>query len=325
MLAPDIPLLDLPAIERVGMLLQDLGIEVVHSHHAWVDVNLATFLAASTAIRHVVTLHGMYEMMDRNQLRELLPRLEQRVDAFVHTTAKNLSAFPADFLDRKRFVRINNALAVSPLAGLSRADLGLCADDFVLCMVARAIPEKGWEEAIAAVVAANAVSARSIHLLLIGAGGEAERLARGCDHPFVHFLGFRPNVRDYFAVADAGLLPTRFKGESAPLVLIDCLLAGRPMLASAVGEIPHMLDSGAGLAGLVFALHDWTIDVAGLGRMIAALADDEPHYRALLARVPAAAARFDVGTMVDQYEALYLEVIESAARSGEAHAEAGTR
>jgi glycosyltransferase involved in cell wall biosynthesis len=313
MLIPTIPLIDLPRSEWTGMILEDLGIELVHSHHAWVDVNLATYLAAFPTIRHIVTMHGMYEMMERNQIDELLPSLE-RIDAFVYTTAKNLSNFPVDLRQRKTFVKIDNALPSSPAGKLFRADLGLADDDFVLCMVARAIPEKGWNEAIASVVLANTYSNRKIQLLLIGSGPESERLESLCQPNFVHFLGFRSNVRDYFALADAGFLPTRFKGESAPLVLIDCLLSGRPMLASSVGEIPCMLDSGNGIAGMVFELADWTINVERLGKLIADLANDTDKYSELLGRVPSAAAKFDIDTMADKYVNLYNTVIHNAVR-----------
>ena len=34
-----------------------------------------------------------------------------------------------------------------------------------------------------------------------------------------------------------GLMPSRFKGESYPLVVIDCLFAGKPVLASNIGEV----------------------------------------------------------------------------------------
>lgn len=311
MLIPSIPLIELPRLEWIGMLLDDLGIELVHSHHAWVDVNLATFLTTSLTIRHVVTMHGMYEMMERNQIDELLPRLE-RIDAFVYTTEKNLAGFPIDFRKKKTFVRIDNALPPKPIDELSREELGLGKDDFVLCMVARAIPEKGWEEAIESVVWANAHSKRNIQLLLIGDGPEAERLARLCRQSFVHFLGFRPNVRDYFSIADAGFLPTRFKGESAPLVLIDCLLSGRPMLASAVGEIPYMLDSKDGVAGIVFELEHWTISVERLGKLITDLANDADKYSELLRCAPSAAAKFDIDEMMKKYEELYSMAMDTA-------------
>ena len=310
MLLPSIALVDVHRLERVGMILDDLGVELVHSHHAWVDINLATFLMPYPAIAHVVTMHGMYEMMEKAQLNELLPGLEQGVDAFVYTAEKNISMLPKDLLRKKPFMRIDNALPAIPVGGVKRTDLGVAEEDFVLCMVARAIPEKGWEEAIASVVEANRNSVRKIHLLLIGKGAEEERLRKRNQPDFVHFLGFRANVRDYFALSDMGILPTRFSGESAPLVLIDCLLAGRPMLATAIGEISYMLNSAKGMAGAVFELDDGAIPIKEVGRTIALLANDIQKYNTLLDCVTDAAKKFDIGLMVDKYTDLYKRVLE---------------
>ena len=129
---------------------------------------------------------------------------------------------------------------------------------------------------------------------------------------FIHFLGFRSNVRDYFSASDIGFLPSRFKGESAPLVLIDCLIAGKPVLASDVGEIRCMIDSSEGLAGELFALSDWAVDIEALGRLIVAVANDPFVYRKLLHCVPFAVAKFEISTMVDKYEKVYSDTLAEA-------------
>jgi glycosyltransferase involved in cell wall biosynthesis len=152
---------------------------------------------------------------------------------------------------------------------------------------------------------ASVRSSRKIHLLLIGEGPEYDRLKSQTSHGFVHFLGFRSNIRDYFASSDIGLLPSRFKGESFPLVLIDCLHSGKPVLASNIGEIRNMLRSKDGLAGVLFDLEDWAIPVESVGRIILKLANDPCVYKGLLDHVPLAADKFDPGVMVDKYEAIY--------------------
>src|SRR5690606_34527853 len=144
------------------------------------------------------------------------------------TAAKNLQSLPSDLLQSKVLTRIDNALPRVPVQPVERTSLGIGADDFVLCLVSRAIPEKGWAEAVQAVALANEGGRRRIVLLLIGEGGEYDRVKRTGVPDSVRLLGFQPHVRNYFAAADMGFLPTRFPGESAPLVLIDCLLAGRP-------------------------------------------------------------------------------------------------
>lgn len=309
MLAKCIPLLELERMELAGAAFSDMGIELVHSHHAWVDVSLATLLLNHEDIHQIVTMHGMYEMMSPAQLQVLSPLLQRKIDRFVYTAEKNIAAFSSEFRQDKGFRKINNALPVADIIPVSRVELHIGSDDFVMCLVARAIPEKGWEEAINAVVWANERSGRKIHLLLIGEGPEFDRLKPYTLHAFVHFLGFRANIRDYFALSDMGFLPSRFKGESSPLVLIDCLLSGKPILASDVGEIRHMLDSEEGLAGKLFDLVEWEIQIEALGLIILALATEPFVYQELHRIVPMAAAKFDTGTMANKYEEVYLEVL----------------
>ncbi|WP_455230108.1 glycosyltransferase [Geopseudomonas aromaticivorans] len=309
MLLGSIPLLELERIEFARAAFADMGAELVHSHHAWVDVSLATLLINDQGIRQVVTMHGMYEMMTPTQLQSILPLLERGIDKFVYTAEKNIALFSPAFRRDKNFCRINNALPIKKKSPMSRLELDIGADDFVLCLVSRAIPNKGWEEAIAAVAWANDRSARKIHLILIGDGPEFSRLKPITAQDFVHFLGFRSNIRDYFAASDVGLLPTRFEGESFPLVLIDCLLSGRPVIASDVGEIRYMLDSSDGLAGELFALNDWGVDVGVLGKIILKLANDNLAYEQLLCRVPLAVIKFDACSMVDKYEDVYCGVL----------------
>ncbi len=314
MLSPTIPLLELERLELAAEAFADMGIELVHSHHAWVDVSLATALLGDFRIKQLVTMHGMYEMMTPAQLDGLLPVMRRRIDGFVYTADKNLDLFPAEFRNEKNFRRIDNALLEKTISPVSRDELRISLDDFVLCLVARAIPEKGWEEAIRAVVWANERSGRRIHLLLIGEGPEFDRLRSEHLSEHVQFLGFRTNIRDYFAASDMGFLPSRFKGESAPLVLIDCLRSGRPMLASNVGEIRYMLNAGEGLAGEVFDLRDWEIDVVAVGQIIVSLANDVQRYQELKSRVPTATVKFDPTAMVEKYEEVYRAILAGPTR-----------
>lgn len=313
MISSRIPRLELSRLELAGAVLSNMGIELVHSHHAWVDLTLASLLLTKKNIKQVISMHGMYEMMTPNQLDSLMPLLSARIDHFVFTADKNLDCFPQSFLQSKNFTRIGNSLPEASINPIARDSLNIGREDFVLCMVARGIPEKGWIEAIKAVNLANAQSQRKIHLILIGDGPEYDRLHNIEQSETVHFLGFRQNIRDYFASSDMGFLPSRFKGESAPLVLIDCLLAGKPMLASDIGEIRRMLDSQDGLAGELFPLKEWKIDVKELSRLLVNLATDDSRYLTLCTKVVSAAHKFSVITMIESYETVYRKVLSQPA------------
>jgi glycosyltransferase involved in cell wall biosynthesis len=304
--------LDLENLPLLDAIVQDMNLEIIHSHHAWVDMTIAALLTHNNVTKHVVTMHGMYEMMTPELYASLLTNLNN-VDQFVFTAEKNLSVFSDEFIASRSFTRINNAVTAGSYSPVDRNDLGIDSEDFVLCMVARGIADKGWQEAIEASLLANTDSSRKIHLLLIGDGEEPERLApKYAGNQVIHFLGFQPQVRAYFSCADIGFIPSRFQGESFPLVLIDCLMTGKPVLASNIGEINQMLATNAGLAGLVFDLNNWQIPIESLAKIIRDLANDPTQYAALVDRVKAAAQKFDPNRMVEDYERVYLNLIKEA-------------
>lgn len=314
MLQRNIPLLRLKSLELASVVLQDMGIELVHSHHAWVDLTFAALLQHDQSIKQIISMHGMYEMMTKAELATVLPLMDRAIDRVVYTADKNLKPFSTDFQEKKSFVRINNALPIIDIQKIERTSLGIGEDDFVICLVSRAIPEKGWEEAINAVKLAQRQSTRKIHLLLIGEGPEYDRLSNESTET-IHFLGFRQNIRDYFSMADIGFLPSRFRGESFPLVLIDCLHAGRPVLASAIGEIPQMLDGGAGLAGSMFELDDWKIPTDQVASIIHDLADPHSHlYSEARKNVGLAAKKFNPDTLYAKYHRVYSDAASTSAQ-----------
>jgi O-antigen biosynthesis protein len=151
--------------------------------------------------------------------------------------------------------------------------------------------------------------------------GEAKDAAEAIGVPdHVHLEGFRANTQDYFAAADLGFLPSRFKGESFPLVVIESLIAGTPVLASDVGEIRYMLTTERGMAGILFPLaEEGGIDIESLARTIADLAADRTKVMRLQAQVPLAARRFNPRRMAESYD----EVYRAAAEPGQPQKDAG--
>ncbi|MBN9133058.1 MAG: glycosyltransferase [Nitrosospira multiformis] len=315
MLRKDIPLLEVDSLEKLGTVFEDMGIEIIHSHHGWVDANICHFLKPDSNAKLIVTTHGMYETVPPVELAQVLPLLKKRVSKFVYLSNKNLAPFISHGFDTDGFVRIDNAVDISPIMPVPRSELGVPEDAFLICVVSRAIPEKGWQEGIEAVKLARKIGGKDIHLLLIGAGPEYDRLRPVVKDSFIHFLGFRPNTRDYFATSDLGFLPSRFTGESFPLVLIECLHSNRPMLASNVGEIKNMLTTGKGTAGAVFNLEDQNIPIAGVAEIIAAYAEKTDFYLNHLQCVPEAARKFDPAIMLRRYEKVYLEVFKGTSDS----------
>lgn len=312
MLRPDIPLLELDTLSKLGAVVDDMGIELVHSHHSWVDVCVSYFLEDHPRVQLVVTTHGIYEMTPTAVLAQIFPLLRKRVNKFVYLTDKNLPVFTSHQFDVDRFVKIGNAIDIIAITPMPREVLGVPEDAFVICMVSRAIPEKGWQEAIETVKLARKISRKDIHLLLIGTGPEYDRLTPIIEDKFIHLLGFKANVRDYFAASDIGFLPSRYPAESFPLVVIECLHSNRPILASNLGEIKNMISTSEGKAGSVFDLDNWNIPIAHVAQLIVNYVENSDLYRDHLCKVSEAASKFDPLILLEKYEGVYLELIKKS-------------
>ena len=306
-LRPDISIVS--DFRQLESIVQAFDIDVIHSHHAWMEGTVMNLLPEDSRVRLAVTLHGMYETMNEFELKSILPRLARRVACFIYVAEKNLNALRDHGVEgRVPMVRIDNALPEDAFETIAREDLGLSEDAFVLTLVSRGMAEKGWTEGIAAVTKARESSGRDIQLLLVGDGPEYERLSGHRLPEYVHLLGFQRNVKGFFSVADAGFLPSRFRGESFPLVIIECLQAGKPFLANDLGEIRRMLNSDEGAAGAVISLKRDSVDVEALAAEIVQMSTDDEYYASLLSSVAAVARKFDPALLADRHDEVYRSI-----------------
>ena len=134
--------------------------------------------------------------------------------------------------------------------------------------------------------------------------------------PRVQFVGQLDDVGGLLAAADGVVLPSRWEG--LPLVLLEAMARGRPIVATSVGGMADTLEDGA--TGTLVPPND----VPAL-----ATALENLHRRADLAwRLGRAAAeeareRFSWNTVVDEFESIYDEVLGLATVTPEARPDSG--
>ena len=302
-----VPLIRLSKTDGLAEVTDEFKIDVIHSHHGSVDEFVSYITEGNSEVHHVVTLHGMYEAIPDVEAANLINHIKKSVDAVVYISDKNLKPFTRNgWSTDKIFYKIGNGLEFSTGTPIPRSKLDIPEDSFVCCTVSRAIPEKGWQAAIDAVTSANKQSSRRIDLILVGAGEMYDKL-NGKVPSFVHLTGFKSNVRDYLSTADVGLLPSEFLGESFPLMIIDSLFCGKPVITSNLGESAAMLKNSDGeSAGIVIDLDEnYKLPVETLTKILITLANDEDKYKRILKRVPDVAKKFYIEVVAEKYLDVY--------------------
>ena len=306
MLRNDVPVLETDCTDEIRKAIREFGIEVLNSHHWHIQrYPISDPTVFADLPRHVATLHGMIEA-DRGYdvTQDQLRIVDKSIDTWVYTADKNVEPLKSSGLydeAPKRFVKIPNGMAPPEITPIPREEMGIPENAFVLCNVSRAIPEKGWVETIEAVKKARAISGKDIRLILVGNGVVYDEYSKIGVPDFVYMPGFDKRSVEYYAASDMGIMLSRFRSESFPLTITDCLFAGKPYIASDIGEIRNMLTTDEGMAGAVFKLADWSVPEDEVARKIADFAIDTEKYDQVKARVYEAARRYTIENVSRQY------------------------
>ncbi len=168
-----------------------------------------------------------------------------------------------------------------------------------LLVVARLVPWKGVEEAIEL---ARVLRERipDLRLTIAGDGPLAERLVRR--HRNDHWLNLRLRVpfdqmADLYRSAWALLHPTHY--ETFGLVAVEAMAHGLPVVASAVGPLPHLIEHGR--TGFILDREDRPAWLRTLESLLQS-PDSFPELRR--AARDTARFRFGVDSMVGSYDRL---------------------
>lgn len=128
-----------------------------------------------------------------------------------------------------------------------RAQLGIAPDTFVVGTVGRLMPIKGVEYLIEAFSRFRQQHGRQESKLVIVGDGPLRAVLEQCakDYGVVHdvmFLGMRTDVYNLMRAFDVFALSSLHEG--VPMVLLEAMALGVPIIASHVGGIPEILEDG---------------------------------------------------------------------------------
>ncbi|HEX9190817.1 MAG TPA: glycosyltransferase, partial [Candidatus Deferrimicrobiaceae bacterium] len=286
---------------------------VVHTHSSKAGIlgRAAARAAGADAIVHSIHGFGFHDGQSA-RVRSLYVGLERLAakwtDAFVAVSEENIRTGEREGIftgSRCRLIRsgFDTARFLGASRETGRRILGVGEGDPVVGTVAVFKPQKAPLDFVAAAarVASEIPRARFV---MVGDGelrAESERAvaAAGLEGRF-SFLGWREEVPELIAACDVFLLTSRWEG--LPKVVPQALIAGVPVVATAVDGTKEIVDHG--IDGLLVAPGD----VKALARGVADILSGRVRLDAVRKR-DRLVREFDQGGMVRAQERLYAEIL----------------
>jgi glycosyltransferase involved in cell wall biosynthesis len=308
------PATDLRALAGVRRLIAREGVRIVHTHMAKAGaVGRLAARGVHPRPRTVHTFHGhvldgYFGPLARRGFLELERALARLTDVLVAVSPEVRDELLDLGIGKGSKFRVvplgldlGSCLAIEGPSGRLRSAIGVPAGTPLVGVVGRLVPIKDHETLFHALA-----EVPGAHLAVVGDGELREPLgARASALGIggrVHFAGWWDDVASVLSDLDVVALSSR--NEGTPVALIEALAARRPVVATDVGGVRHVVQDGetgllcgAGRPG----------DLAALLRR--ALADRAGAERLAAEGRRRVAERFGSGRMVDDHRRLYEDLL----------------
>jgi glycosyltransferase involved in cell wall biosynthesis len=287
--------------------------DVVHTHGYKADILMGLIGRLRRRFGLIATVHGWTNVRRFSRLRfyEWLHRKMLRaMDAVVVVSEPLLADIRLKRI-REKLHLIHNGIALdpSPSTPQNLADpiASFARGSFVVGTVGRLSPEKNHRFLLTAfkLFADKGVNAK---LVIIGDGPERDELRRATAQAgleqSVLLAGYRSNARTLLPLFDVFALPS--KTEGTPVSVLEAMEAGIPVVATAVGGVPELLDHGA--AGIIVDGEKPENFAQALRRL-----HESPQARQELARRgrERVAEKYSIQTCAQSYQHVYERIAAS--------------
>jgi glycosyltransferase involved in cell wall biosynthesis len=299
---------DIAALTRLERFLRRERVDVLHSHkfgsNVWGTL-VGRIARVPVVLAHEHTWSYEGQPLRRFLDRELIARGATRFIAVSREDRRRMSE--VEGIDPARTLFIPNGVLASPEpSGRDvRAELGIARDTPVIGAVGVLRAQKALHVLLRALARLRELRP-DIRLLIVGEGPERAGLeALAAELGIVDsvvFLGHRGDVPDVLRALDVAVSSSDFEGS--PLAVMEYMDAALPIVATAVGWVPYLIESG--VHGLLVPPGE----PQALADAIAQALDEPERSREMGARAQERRrSEFDIDTLVRRLEALYIELL----------------
>lgn len=241
--------LDLRAIKNIRTVITSYGNAIVHAHD-YKSTLYALLASLGLPVKRVATAHGstrdsllmkVYLFLDEHIVYRFLDKVVAVGDSvFLDLRDKGVQS--------KKIVLIRNAVDLSllnsqPENERSHRELPAATQSKTFAVVGRLFPDKGHRFFLEAFERVSKVEP-SIRTLIVGGGPWRDELVRHiCRLKLennVFLCGVRSDMNEIYSRVDFIVIPSLREG--LPYVLLEALASRVPVLATAVGDIPRLIE-----------------------------------------------------------------------------------
>lgn len=295
-------------------IIREQNICIAHSH-GYKPSFYCLLLYLFLRIPYIVTCHLWFVENKRMKLYILLEKFAmlfaKKVIAVSHPIAKGISSWP---LLKQKVSVINNGIDISKYANYDsafnenklRKELGLQDNSRLVGSLGRLTSQKAHHNLIEA---ANILLRRTKHnfeFLVAGEGPQFQFLKEltlqyGINDKF-HFIGFRSDAIHILRLLDVFVLSSI--DEGLPIVLLEAMSVGVPVITTNVGEIPFVVRDQYN--GLLINKND----PISLAKSIEKLLFDKNIYNKITLNAKrTVSSQYTISNMSHKYMAIYNSLV----------------
>jgi glycosyltransferase involved in cell wall biosynthesis len=275
------------------------------------------YVGTAIAARHAaVNIHQDHMQVGYEFSRRLAAMLKlicPRLDVVVCVAREQAGAWRQRGYPEQRIEVIANGVEGHEAGDSSpkmRHELGLPDSAVVALLGARLRPEKRVPDFVRAVIAARR-SCPQLVGVIAGDGPDraaVEAAAAGADPGSVLVLGHRDDMSELMHAADMFVLVSEI--EAVPMAILEAMAAGLPVVSTAIGGIPSVVQDG--VSGRLVAAGQVDAIAAALAELGA-----DPGLRARMGETARGlhAERFSAAGMIDAYATLLCERAAAGSRA----------
>ena len=233
-------------------LLKKYKFDLIHTHGYRANV-LGVILSKVMGLPVVSTCHGFISNNMNLALYNKLDRLALRCAHKIIAVSDGIkNELIRSGIHESQLLMIPNAVEVNSNNGSftqnrrnKRQQLNITEKEFVVGYVGRLSEEKGVKYLIEAISMLHDLDL-PVRVIIIGEGPQRKELEalvkKATIEDRIYFTGFQSDIESWLPAIDVFVLPSLTEGT--PMSLLEAMAEGIPVVASSVGGVPQVIDSG---------------------------------------------------------------------------------